>query len=424
MRRAVSRLATLGLVLASGAAALVLADRVVGRIVDVRFEPLRGAPRTHSVLARPEFHVPVRTNAAGFRGPELPGPKARGVYRIVVLGDSFTWGYGVRERQAFPARLEHRLNRRRDGRRVEVVNLGIPGTGPRDYLWHLEHSGLALVPDLVVVGVFANDVNDVDQLRRFGFRSPLFALSAARAPEPVSRPWWKRAVERTTPTLYALAGRAASRVATAPHEATAAPRAPVAPDPEAVLARLGARYGREDAVLARYRVLAPADRAPLDGLLRGDPLGEDMRPVMRLAALVDPDAESDGVLLRSDARRAAWDETADVLARIVQVARRAGARTVLAVLPASEQVNRERWPLLEAIGFRLDPAMLVDSRLDDGISAVAAREGAGCVDLVKAFRAHRGADLYYRLDEHWNARGQAFAAARLATALARRIGDP
>src|SRR5690242_3016135 len=246
MRRAVSRLATLGLVVASGAAALVLADRVAGRMVDVRFEPLRGAPRTQTVLARPEFHVPVRTNGAGFRGPELPGPKAPGVYRIVVLGDSFTWGYGVRERQGYPARLEHRLNRRLaargDGRRVEVVNLGIPGTGPRDYLWHLEHTGLALAPDLVLVGVFANDVNDVDQLRRFGFRSPLFALSAARAPDPASRPLWKRAVERATPTLYALAGRAASRVATAPHEATAASRAPVAPDPEAVLARLAARY--------------------------------------------------------------------------------------------------------------------------------------------------------------------------------------
>jgi hypothetical protein len=425
MRRTLAALATVGLAVASGTAVLVLADRALGRFADPRFTPLVGAPATASLLSRPEFRIPVRTNAAGFRGGPLPGKKAPGVYRIVALGDSFTFGFGVRERQAWPARLAALLNARFGGTpRVEVVNLGIPGTGPRDYLWHLEHTGIALEPDLVVVGLFANDVNDEYQLDRFGTRSPLFALAALRDGGVGPRPWWKRAADRAFPSLYALASRATSRLAAAsPREARAAGPADAAPvrggpDTATMLAALGARYGRRDAVLARWRALAPGDQVAVARLVDGVPLGDDMRPTLLLAALVDPDAEADTVLLRSPERRAAWTETAEVLVRTVRVARRAGAATAIVVMPASEQVDRSRWPVLADAGFRLDPAMLSDTAVPARVRALAAREGTLAIDLVAAFRAHRDAGLYYRLDEHWNARGQAYAAARVADALA------
>ena len=65
--------------------------------------------------------------------------------------------------------------------------------------------------------------------------------------------------------------------------------------------------------------------------------------------------------------------------------------------------------------------MLDDTTEVDAVRGVAAEEGAGVVDLVRAFRAHRDVGLYFRFDEHWNARGQAFAAARIASALTPRI---
>jgi len=416
MRRGPAALATLGLAIGSGLVVLALADRALGRLEDPRFTPLAGAPRETAVLARPEFHVRVRTNAAGFRGGPLPGAKPPGVFRIVALGDSFTFGFGVRERQAWPARLATALGAR-SGRPVEVVNLGVPGTGPRDYLWHLAHTGLALEPDLVVVGLFANDVNDIYQLDRFGTRSPLFALASLRDGGLAPRPWWKRAANAALPNLYARAARLVS----GPREAHAAGReaaAPVAPDPETLVGALGARYGVRDAVVARYRALVPADRSTLTPVLAGEPLGQDMRPALLLSALVDPDAEADGVLLRSAGRRAAWGTTADLLRRMVRLARAHGAATAIVVMPASEQVDRSRWSVLAAAGFHLDPAMLGDTTLVDAVRRVGDEESVIVVDLVQEFRRHRDAGLYYRLDEHWNARGQAFAAARLADALA------
>src|SRR5439155_23367194 len=152
-----------------------------------------------------------------------------------------------------------------------------------------------------------------------------------------------------------------------------------------------------------------------------EPLGEDVRPALVLSALVDPEAEADGILLRSPERRAVWRETSDILHRIITVARRRGAATAIVAIPASEQIDRARWPGLRDVGFHLYPAMLEDTFLPDAVRTVAFDDDALAVDLVAAFRRHPGAELYFTVDEHWNARGHAFAAARLADALAPRI---
>src|SRR5205814_4746598 len=137
---------------------------------------------------------------------------------------------------------------------------------------------------------FANDVNDLYQLDRYGVRSPLFALAALDG-SPTRR-WWKRAADGVFPNLYALAGRAAARLAPArAHAAGPAVGTPSMRDPEATLRALGARYGRADAVVARYRDLCDDDRAAVDRLLGGAPLGEDVRPALLLSALVDPETE-------------------------------------------------------------------------------------------------------------------------------------
>src|SRR5204863_5494171 len=128
------------------------------------------------------------------------------------------------------------------------------------------------------------------------------------------------------------------------------------------------------------------------------------------------EAEAEAILLRSPERRAAWDETAAILRRMVALGGRRGARTAIVVMPASEQVDRARWSSLADVGFHLYPAMLSDTFVPDAVRTLAMDEGATAIDLVTAFRAHPGAGLYFTLDEHWNARGHAFAAARVADA--------
>ena len=122
-------------------------------------------PRPGSVLEgrslTGEFDFRYAHNSFGWRGSELAPDKPPGTFRILGLGDSFTYGAGVDVAETYLARLEERLNARGPGHsRVEVVNAGIPSFFPEAERLLLEHYGLPLSPDLVVVGFVANDVLD------------------------------------------------------------------------------------------------------------------------------------------------------------------------------------------------------------------------------------------------------------------------
>lgn len=101
----------------------------------------------------------VRTNSFGMRGGE-PAPDATpGLFRILVLGDSFTFGFGVAEEEAYPAVLMKILNDRLPptGGRYEVLNLGVLGYSTRDEAIRLAHVSPSLHPKGVILGYVLND---------------------------------------------------------------------------------------------------------------------------------------------------------------------------------------------------------------------------------------------------------------------------
>jgi lysophospholipase L1-like esterase len=98
-------------------------------------------------------------NASGFRGPELREAKGPGVVRIVGLGDSVMFGWGVSDGKEYLARLAEQLNRVHKERRWEVANLAVPGYNTVMEVETLRTKGLRLSPDLVVLGYCGNDLN-------------------------------------------------------------------------------------------------------------------------------------------------------------------------------------------------------------------------------------------------------------------------
>lgn len=106
--------------------------------------------------------LPFRTNSAGFRGPETSAQPAPGTFRIVVGGDSVTMGSGVLEEEAYPARLQQLLDADTDGRRYEVLNLGLSGLNTRWVVQRIEAIGLSFHPDLIVYGFTLNDIEGPD----------------------------------------------------------------------------------------------------------------------------------------------------------------------------------------------------------------------------------------------------------------------
>src|SRR6266550_2312638 len=102
----------------------------------------------------PEFSFTTTTNSLGFRDRDFSQSKTVRA-RIVTLGDSFTYGWGVEAEESWPKALEQRL--RSSGLDVEVANLGKHGASPRDYADIAEKSISLLHPDVVIVGVLQGD---------------------------------------------------------------------------------------------------------------------------------------------------------------------------------------------------------------------------------------------------------------------------
>jgi lysophospholipase L1-like esterase len=100
----------------------------------------------------------VSINSYGLRGREV-GPPEPGTLRVLVLGDSVTFGHGVAEDDTFVRKLEIQ----REGREppIEVVNAGIPGWSTRQQRIFYERHSAGIAPDLVLVGFVLNDFTEI-----------------------------------------------------------------------------------------------------------------------------------------------------------------------------------------------------------------------------------------------------------------------
>jgi hypothetical protein len=126
-----------------------------------------GANASSSVTGQ---RIDYRINSKGLRDDETPYEKPPGVYRIVLLGDSRTFGYGVPIEKHFSKYLEGYFDR------VEVINMGVSGYGVDQELISLRSEGFRYQPDLVIAYVahFGNHRHMHSNL--WGKHKPYFVL--------------------------------------------------------------------------------------------------------------------------------------------------------------------------------------------------------------------------------------------------------
>jgi hypothetical protein len=101
-----------------------------------------------------EFEVRVESNSYGFRDDDYPLRKPAGVERVVVLGDSYAWGWGVEQDEIFCEVAEARM----EG--VEFINLGHNAYGTAQEYLILKKLGMKFSPDLTVLAFYYNDIYD------------------------------------------------------------------------------------------------------------------------------------------------------------------------------------------------------------------------------------------------------------------------
>ena len=123
--------------------------------------PFKPKPNLITTVSTTEFSHEVRHNSLGFRDVEHSVQKPPHTFRIVALGDSFTYGIGARYEQTYLVGLEALLNQQEPTRvHFEVIKMGIPRYFPATERLVLQHYGLQYKPDLVLVAFVPNDVID------------------------------------------------------------------------------------------------------------------------------------------------------------------------------------------------------------------------------------------------------------------------
>jgi lysophospholipase L1-like esterase len=162
----------------------VTAAAIVGAEYAARFYFRHAATsgNARDFIARHGPAPAIRNNSLGFRDREIPPKSDR--YRIVVVGDSFTWGQGVEEQDRYSDLIEKAL-----GPGYEVFNFGRPGNNLPEHLDVLAQA-LTVSPDFVLLQLYIND----------------FETATMRRPEPkpLLPDAWDRTLERTS-ILYDLA---------------------------------------------------------------------------------------------------------------------------------------------------------------------------------------------------------------------------
>jgi hypothetical protein len=103
----------------------------------------------------------ARINSAGFREREFTDAKPPGTYRIAVVGDSFTYGNGIRQEDRYSDLMQAQLPTH-----FEVLNFGQPGANTPEHRHRVEMLLPQIHPDFVLLQWYVNDTEDDDSTGR------------------------------------------------------------------------------------------------------------------------------------------------------------------------------------------------------------------------------------------------------------------
>lgn len=298
------------------------------------------------------------SNSKGLRTIEYSEEKPLGTLRVLALGDSFTYASGAAPYDAlWPVQLERRLQEQTE-RRVEVLNLGMPGVGPNYQvrLWEIE--GSRLDADLAILAFFVgNDFTDARGAR--AVESPLDRLAQASLAVRLVRNLYLR---HTLTRQVNPADQSQSR----PNLA----------------GRGGVRY---EEIVPRYTYHYDPEDPPMSA--------DAFAHVERVRFQICRKRRMDGLM----------PAVADALRELRDHAAASGVPLFVVIIPDRYQLEPElRASIIEQRGGRAESwdIDLPQRRL----VAFLEEEGIPYLDLLPAFRASE--EVLYRFrDTHWNVKG-------------------
>lgn len=307
-------------------------------------------PNVQQIFEGNEFTIGMSINSRRLRDIEHRLEKAHGVYRMLAVGNSFTFGWGVDIRETWWSRLVGLLKDDISPMDVEVVNLGVYMYTFDQQVQRLEDFGLAYKPNIIIADFYYPHV---------------VTIATHTYQEQGSKPW-PRILDSTL-------------------------------------------YVDEDGLL-RFGQALPFERIRRFSLL-ADFLISRFK-IIRYKTTKTAELDEYELLKESRERdfEEAWQRTRSAYARLITLARQEGIPVLLFMIPRDMQV----WPRWKEHHAALSTKAPFTSRLPQRtFGAICEDLQIWCLDLLPQYGAAAARDphtpLYYTVDVHWTAAGHALA---------------
>jgi len=134
--------------------------------------------------------VTVDINSEGLRWAEFQVNKLKGTRRLLVLGDSVVFGWGVEQDKIFPAVLQEMLDQR--GLKWEVISAGVASWNTRTEFEWLKKRGFDYEPDVVLLYIVGNDIRPKRTGRTEVSKEVLFPGSSNGSDKAATGEFWGR----------------------------------------------------------------------------------------------------------------------------------------------------------------------------------------------------------------------------------------
>jgi len=363
------------------------------------------------------FDVRVVTNRQGLREPHMIPLEPDDVHRVVVVGDSVTFGWGVEYEDTYPKVAERVLVGEYELADVQIINMGRAGAEPSDYLTFVRRYAAQLEPTIIVLGFLVGNDCPISPPARIRTDEEMKSASRKRIADSY-QPRAERIIESSCVAsllytgLYQPLGSLSSM---------------------ALEGRRGAVYG-EPNPLASAALESELDiaknpersREILEQLQREGWIAKGLQwrvsPWLLRSVMTHPNGPADSLVTRAEtaeAMRQEWRLCEDVLRETKRVAEAAGAELVVLAVPHSHAVSRRWVRFLGELGCDVNEEMTSTRTINEWLAEFADREQIPCIDPLDQFRtaSESGQRLYFDTDDHMTPLGQHLLGEALADGL-------
>jgi hypothetical protein len=332
------------------AAGYVLIERLSPQLVPDRYRHHKMVPNSRSSFRQQDFQYTQRVNNLGLRGDDVAEVKPANTFRVLTLGDSFTMGKGVEDRETFSQLLGRGLQQHvaacSGTTRIDVVNGGVDSYAP--ILSYIEARELfdRVQPDLIVHSLDVSDLIQEQAYRQIAVyddRGELVGVPQEQRRTSISDKvgaWVERHMFITRAALFYLIKRSGYR-------------------------DFSVRAVVEQAGFATAALTLANDSEP---------------------------------------RERQWQDIFDSITKIKAFTVARGADYVLATYPWAHQVSDAEW--VRGRDNFIPKGAAASDRSRDTIRRMSQSGGIELIDLFPVFRAYRGSQpLYFDVDPHWTTTG-------------------